>query len=275
MRIGEYEIRAINDGMFRLDGGAMFGIVPKTLWSRLTEPDARNRINLGINLLLIEGYDRRLLVDTGLGSGWSEAERKRYGMDGIGRLSERLEEFTLSVSDVDFVINSHLHFDHAGGNCVNGAPLFPNAVYLVQESEVEAALNPSPLSASSYRKSDIEPVIENEQLKKIDGDFEVLPGVMLLNTGGHTRGHQAVLLRSGGVTLFYPADLIPTRFHLNIPYVMGYDLYPEETVERKREFLKQAVEEDWVLLFEHDVEPLFYRVEFRSGRYRAVLEERQ
>ena len=273
MRIGDYKVRVVNDGRFRLDGGAMFGIVPKPLWSRLTKPDRKNRIDLGLNLLLIEGRGKRLLVDTGFGDTWSSRERERYGLDGTGRLPERLAEVGVSVSDVDFVVNSHLHFDHAGGNCKDGEPLFPNGTYIVQETELNAALKPSPLSASSYRDSDIKPIMEREQLKTIEGDYEVLPGVLLLNTGGHTKGHQAVLIRSGGTTFFYPADLIPTRFHLNIPYIMGYDLYPEETVAQKERLLRSAVEEGWFLLFEHDVEPRIYRVEFRSGRYRPILEE--
>jgi len=174
MRIGDYEVRVVNDGRFRLDGGAMFGIVPKPLWSRLTKPDRKNRIDLGLNLLLIEGRGKRLLVDTGFGDTWSSRERERYGLDGTGRLPERLAEVGVSVSDVDFVVNSHLHFDHAGGNCKDGEPLFPNGTYIVQETELDAALNPSPLSASSYRDSDIKPIMEREQLKTIKGDYEVL-----------------------------------------------------------------------------------------------------
>ncbi|MCX7704366.1 MAG: MBL fold metallo-hydrolase, partial [Planctomycetota bacterium] len=252
----------------------MFGIVPKVLWSKLTKPDRKNRIHLGCSLLLIEGRKEKILVDTGFGSDWTEKERRIYEMDGVGKLKERLESYGVRVEDMDYVVNTHLHFDHAGGNCVSGEPLFKNAKYLVQKHELDVALKPSHYSASSYRARDLQPLIEREQILPVDGEYEVVTGVRLIRTDGHTKGHQAVLIQSGGMTLFYPADLIPTRFHLNIPYIMGYDLYPEKTAEMKAKFLAQAVKEKWLLVFEHNVDSHFWRVEEISGRYRVRLEDK-
>jgi len=269
MRLGRLEVFAVQDGRFWLDGGAMFGIIPKPLWSRLTKPDRKNRIHMGTNCLVLLYGGQVLVVDTGWGSEWSAKERRIYRLEESGSLPERLAASGVEPEQVTLVANTHLHIDHAGGNCRGSKPTFPNARYLIQKDEIKAAQNPSPLSAGSYRERDWKPLLEAGVVEMLDGDFEVLPGCRLIKTGGHTKGHQVLLIQTDNATIFYPGDLIPTRHHLNLPYIMGYDLYPEELVERKREFLERAMREGWLLLFEHDVEPAFCRIEKHGKHFYA------
>ena len=269
MRLGNLEVFAVQDSRFWLDGGAMFGVVPKPLWRRLTKPDRKNRIYLGANCFVVLYKDAALVVDTGWGDEWGEKERRIYRLEGGGLLRKRLADAGVAEDDVRFVANTHLHIDHAGGNCTNGAPAFRKARYLLQTAEVDAAQNPSPLSAGSYREGDWRPLIDAGVLELLPSDAEPLPHCRLIKTGGHTKGHQVLLVETPDVTVLFPGDLIPTRHHLNLPYIMGYDLYPEELVERKRQFLEQAVKDGWLLLFEHDVEPCFCRVGKRGRRFYA------
>ena len=270
MRIGAFEVFFASDGTFRLDGGAMFGIVPKTLWSRLTRPDRKNRIRMGLNSLVVRFPGGVAVVDTGMGGDWDATARKRYGMSGCGLLPGRLRGMGVPPESVTHLVCTHLHFDHAGGNCTDGRPTFPEARYLVQRAELDAAANPGPLSAGSYREGDWRPVETSGNLVALREDrVELAPGMELLRTGGHTRGHQMVTVSADGLTVACPGDLVPTRHHLNLPYIMGYDLYPEELVARKRELLERAAADGWLLLFEHDAEPAFCRVERHGRRFFA------
>ncbi|MDI6839879.1 MAG: MBL fold metallo-hydrolase [bacterium] len=262
MRFGESNLELLSDGKFWLDGGAMFGIVPKVIWNRLNPADSENRIELGLNCLLIQVGDKNILVDTGIGEKMDEKFKGMYRVDKTCNLNDSLQKLGLSHDSIGVVINTHLHFDHCGGNTriENGklVPSFPNAKYVIQRGEWDAAINPNERTRASYLKENLVPIEEAGLLNLIDGDTEIVPGVKTIVTGGHTAGHQVVLIESHGNSegscgkALYLADLIPTTSHIKLPYVMGYDLYPLETMKKKRELLNIAVKEHWLLIFEHD-----------------------
>lgn len=264
MKFGEFNIVLLSDGTFSLDGGGMFGVVPKVLWNKLTPADDANRIKLGLNCLLIQTGDKNILVDTGMGNKFDEKFKKMFNVNKTNDLISSLRDKGLKPEDIDIVINTHLHFDHCGGNTRfaeirnqndeirNVIPSFPNAEYIVQKREWEDAINPNERTRVSYLKENLIPIQEAGLLKLIDGDTEILPGIKTIVTGGHTAGHQSVLIESNSKRAFYLGDLIPTTAHIKVPYVMGYDLYPLDTIDKKREILGRALKEHWLLIFEHD-----------------------
>jgi len=256
MRLGGFDISLLSDGTFWLDGGAMFGVVPKAIWDKLNPADEENRIELGLNCLLIQTYDKNILIDTGLGDKFDEKFKERFKVNKAKELNISLKEVGLTPEDIDMVINTHLHFDHAGGNTRlemgNPTPSFPRAKYVIQRGEWEDAINPNERTRASYLKDNLIPIQETGLLELIDGDTELLPGVRTIVTGGHTPNHQIVLLESEGKKALYLGDLVPTTSHIKTPYVMGYDLYPLDTMMKKREILNRALEEHWLLIFEHD-----------------------
>lgn len=256
MKLGGFDISLLSDGTFWLDGGAMFGVVPKVVWDRLNPPDEENRIELGLNCLLIQTHDKNILVDTGFGDKFDEKFEERFKVNKAKNLILSLKEIGLTPKDIDMVINTHLHFDHAGGNtrleAGNPAPSFPRAKYVIQRGEWEDAINPNERTRASYLKENLIPIQEAGLLELIDGDTELLSGVRTIVTGGHTPNHQIVLLESEGKKALYLGDLVPTTSHIKTPYVMGYDLYPLDTMMKKREILNRALEEHWLLIFEHD-----------------------
>ncbi len=256
MKFGEFHLHVVSDGKFRLDGGAMFGVVPRVLWERTDPPDAANRILLGLNCLLIKTSQDVILVDTGIGTLYDEKFAGMFQIDHSENLHDGLKSLGLTSADVTRVILTHLHFDHCGGNCVRGddgtlKPAFPNATYYVQKGELEYAKAPDPRSKGSYLAHNWEPVEASGQLQLISGDTEIVPGVQTVVTGGHTRDHQIVKIQSDGKIACFLADLVPTNSHLRTPYVMGYDLYPKTTMEVKEKVLKQAVQGKWLVFFEH------------------------
>ncbi|MFQ6116423.1 MAG: MBL fold metallo-hydrolase [bacterium] len=256
MKFGSFEIFVLSDGVFKLDGGAMFGIVPKALWEKTDPADGSNRILLGLNCLLIKSDSEIILVDTGIGSIYDEKFANIFGVDKSRDLVTDLEEIGLNVHEITKVILTHLHFDHCGGNCFNNEkgellPRFPRATYVVQQGELEYAKNPDPRSKGSYLAQNWEPVEGAGQLEPISGNQEIVPGVEVYVTGGHTKDHQIIKVTSQGNTACFLADLVPTNSHLKTPYVMGYDLYPKTTMEVKEKILKQALQENWLLIFEH------------------------
>lgn len=270
MRGENAEIFYLSDGLVRLDGGAMFGVVPKVLWRRTNPPDRQNRIVLNLGVLLIRARGKNILVDSGIGEKHDAGSRKIYGIRHRPSLRESLEKLGLRASDIDFVINTHLHFDHAGGNTVrlDGgeiAPAFPRARYCVQRGEWEAARARNERTRRSYNPEDFEPLEKAGCLSLVKGDVELLPGIRMVRTPGHTEHHQSVLIRSGDLKAIFLGDLIPTVSHLSLPYIMGYDLFPLVTLETKRRLLRQAREEGWLLIFQHDP-----RV--KAGRLRAENE---
>ena len=257
MKLGAFEIYPLTDGRFRLDGGAMFGVVPKVLWEKCCPADEKNRIQLALNCLLIRANGKNILVDTGLGSKTDEKFNQMFAVERKPPLHDSLKELGLLADDIHMVINTHLHFDHAGGNTVreeNGAlvPAFPKAKYFIQRGEFEDAARANERTKASYRRENFTPIAHVNQWEFLDGDTELLPGLTVMVTSGHTRHHQGVKLESEGKLAFYLGDLIPTVSHLPLPYIMGYDLYPLQTLETKRWVLDQAHEEKWMLVFEHD-----------------------
>jgi glyoxylase-like metal-dependent hydrolase (beta-lactamase superfamily II) len=262
MPVGRLTVHAIQCGGQKLDGGAMFGVVPKPLWERRIAADERNRIPLGMRCLLIEHERGLVLVDNGAGNKENARFHEIYGVENAGAnrrtlLEDGLRSLGVSPGDVALMIDTHLHFDHAGGNTwvdEQGVvrPTFPNARYVVQRGEYEWATHTNERTAASYFPHNFEPVVAAGLFDFVEGDVEVWPGIRLVPTPGHTPFHQSVLLDSEDARLFYPADLIPTSSHIPLPWIMGYDVEPLRTLESKRTMLSRAIDEDWLVVFEHD-----------------------
>ena len=256
IELGDVRVHVLSDGRFALDGGAMFGVVPRALWERAHPADEGNRVVLGLNVALVETGGRRVLVDTGMGVRWSEKERALYRLDQARSLLGSLAALGLGPEDIDVVVNTHLHFDHAGGNTREQegrlVPTFPRARYIVQTGEWEDATHPHERNRASYREGDFVPLAEARCLQTVQGEVEVAPGVRVVPVGGHTAYHQMVVVEGGGQTLVIPSDLVPTTSHLPLPWLMSYDLFPVGTLEAKRRLLAQAAERGHRLLFYHD-----------------------
>jgi len=256
MRLGDMEIRHIHSGNFYLDGGAMFGVVPKPLWEKKSPPDSRNRIRLAANSLLVRAANKNILIETGNGTKWTPKLRDIYAIDEGDPLTQNLATAGVSPSQVDLVINTHLHFDHAGGNTKllddHAVPSFPNAHYIVQADEFAHAANPTERDRASYFEDNFLPMRQSGQWKLISGDTEILPGISVVRTPGHNTSIQAVQLTGGGKTVFFVADLFPTRHHLPLAWIMAYDLYPLQTLETKRKWMRTIVEDGWIVVFGHD-----------------------
>jgi glyoxylase-like metal-dependent hydrolase (beta-lactamase superfamily II) len=269
-RLGRLDVHALWAGGQKLDGGAMFGVVPKPLWSRRIQADERNRIPLAMRCLLIE-HDRGLvLIDTGAGNKEDAKFHEIYGVENAGSggrtlLEAALKQLGHSPDDVSLVIDTHLHFDHAGGNTwvdEGGGvhPSFPRARYVVQRGEYDWATHTNERTAASYFARNYDPIVAAGLFEFVEGEREYWPGIRLIPTPGHTPHHQGVLLESEGERLFYAADLMPTSAHVPLPWIMAYDVEPLVTLETKRGILRRAVDEDWLVTFEHDPVVGFGRV---------------
>lgn len=271
-------VHLLTEAMFGLDGGAMFGIIPKPLWTRTNPADEQSRIDLACRCLLVQYTDRNVLVDVGIGTKWSEKERNIYkiGAQDAG-LARALAAHDLTAEDIDEVVLTHLHFDHAGGLCEargeGTVPLFPKARHWVQRKNWGWANSPSSRDAGSYRKQDFDFFERGEvDLQLVDGPAELLPGIEVFVMNGHTFGMQVVKVTTPDGVWVHLADLIPTASHLRDPYVMGYDLQPLVTVEEKREILYHAARNDWWLVFEHDPTVGAAQIEF-DGRGQPRLRQ--
>lgn len=257
MRFGEYELTTVSGGRFRIDGGTMFGVVPKSLWERASPPDQRNTIPQATNCLLIRSPERTVLIDAGYGSKLADKQRRHLDAEPADPLTLSLSRVGVSREDIDVVLLTHLHFDHAGGvtrHDGTGDPVsaFPNAEYVVQRTEWDLAKADLPELRGSYPAENFEPLAATGRLRLIEGDIEVAPGIRSLVTGGHTPGHQAFLIQSQGETAVYLGDLCPTARHLRTLWCMGYDLDLLTTRRVKRKLLGRAADEDWLALFDHD-----------------------
>lgn len=267
--IGDFEVAVLSDGTYELDGGAFFGVVPKVLWEKRVQPDARNMLKVGTNCLLIRDGKQTVLVETGIGSKLNEKSQAIHKNQ--VRLMKDFEEAGVSPDEVDIVINTHLHFDHCGWNTYykdgKAVATFPRAKYYVQRGEVEHAHEQHERDRVSYLTDNYDPLIESGQMVLLDGNAEIAPGISVQLFPGHTRDLQAVIVRSGGATLCYPSDLIPTTNHLDPTWVMGYDLYPLTSIASRHRFYEQAIPEKWMVAFTHDHEmPLAYVELGEKGR---------
>ena len=255
MKLGEVEFHILSAGHVLLDGGAMFGVIPKPMWEKRMPADARNRIILSMNSLLIHAGGKRILVETGAGDKMNAKLRDIYGLDGP-LLDRELRKFDLKAPDIDIVVNTHLHFDHCGGNTKiekdKAVPAFPNARYLVHCGEYEHAVNPTERDRASYFPENFAPVRDAGQFELLDGDAEIAPGVELVRLPGHVADMFGVKLTGGGKTALLFGDLVPTTAHLPLPWIMGYDLYPMKTLENKKRWIPQVAREGWLALFAHD-----------------------
>jgi len=304
MKFGDYRIETIPDAEFRLDGGAMFGVVPRVVWERVCPPDELNRIRLQMNCLFVETPSEKILIETGIGEKWTEKQLQMFGIFRTKSFAETLFEKTgCKPEDISIILNTHLHFDHAGGNtiwdyglriadCENKnkqslasnrgktadqpnnpqsiVPQFPNARYFVSESEFKHAENPHERDRASYLSENWRPLLESGQLELKPDVYEVVEGLIIENIRGHNETMQTVKLTRGGETLYGFADLIPTRYHLALPWIMSYDLYPTETLEFKKQILPLALRENWICLFYHDTDAPLCRLTEIDGKLKAI-----
>jgi glyoxylase-like metal-dependent hydrolase (beta-lactamase superfamily II) len=277
MTIGPYDVNTLETGRFALDGGAMFGIVPKPIWSRFHPADERNRVELAMRVLLIRDGKRNILVDVGIGTKLPPKLVDIYRVElERSSLGSSLGKFDLHPTDITDVILTHLHFDHAGGATQKRdgtvLPTFPEATHYVQKAHWELAMNPTVKDRGSFMKDDYLPIRDAGRLELLDGESEILPGIDLVIVNGHTDAQQLVRIRGNGKTLLYCCDLVPTVGHLPYPYVMAYDLRPLVTIEEKKRILGQAYEEKTILIFEHD--PAVEAATIKSGEKGFVIQEK-
>jgi glyoxylase-like metal-dependent hydrolase (beta-lactamase superfamily II) len=268
LTIGDFELTAISDGTYLLDGGAFFGVVPKTLWSKKVDSDEENRVVAGLNSILVRTGEKNLLIETGIGNKLPDKMAEIYGQP--AKLLDNLTSVGLSREDIDVVINSHLHFDHCGWNTVKDKGVlkatFPRARYYVQEGEFRHA-HENQRDRTSYFADNYDPLVESGQMELVRGDREILPGIFLEVFPGHTRDMQAIIVQNGGKTACYISDLIPTSAHLDLNWVMAFDLYPLETIESRKRYYARAIPQGWLTMFTHDPRvPWGYLAEDERGK---------
>lgn len=276
MQLGDYRLTVVPDATFRLDGGAMFGVVPRVLWEKVCPPDAQNRILCQSNCLFLETTTERILIETGLGDKWTPRQTEIYGITRARSLGDSLQGLTgCAPADVTLVINTHLHFDHAGGNTRRDetgalAPTFPNARYLVSRSEYEVAENPSERDRASYLHENWRPLVESGQLELMPDDYEAAPGLTLETVRGHSATMQCWRLNAGKQTVYGFADLVPMSAHIPLAWIMGYDLFPVETLEAKKRLLPQAARENWLCYLYHEPAGAFWRINEENGKLQST-----
>lgn len=272
LQIGSIKVTGLRDGFFYLDGGAMFGVVPKVLWEKLMPADEKNRIKLGLNSLLVQTPEANILIETGVGESLPEKFKKYYSVEREPDLLAALQGAGLRPEEIDFVVNTHLHFDHCGGNTKEiekgkFVPTFPQAKYIIQKGEWEYALSPSPRDKPSYLPQTFKPLADQGCLQLVEGKFTITTGVEVIPVPGHTRHHQCVRISSAGQTIFFLGDLVPTRAHIGLSYVMSYDLFPLETITNKQKIFAQGFQEKWIFAFNHDPDYFFGRVDQQNDRF--------
>lgn len=258
MKVGKYKLSVIESGSFGLDGGAMFGIIPKPLWQKTNLADDANRVRLATRNLLLESDSRKILIDTGMGNKWDEKSKNIYAVDEKLSMDSALSSKGLKSGDITDVILTHLHFDHTGGSTIKIdsklQPAFSNAKYYIQKQNFEWAVNPSDRDKGSYIKENFIPLMEEGVLYFINGDENFDDEIEFFVINGHTFGQQMVKISDGNNTFLFCSDLMPFVSHIPLPYIMGYDLQPLVTLEEKKKYLKTALDENWKLFFGHDPE---------------------
>ena len=274
INIGDFELTALSDGTYYLDGGAFFGIVPKVLWSKRLPSDDKNRVPTGLNSVLVRTGQTNILIETGVGNKLPEKMVQIYGQP--AKLLDQLSAPGLSPDDIDIVINSHLHFDHCGCNTVRSGtsvkPAFPKAKYYAQEGEWKHA-HQGQRDTVSYLHENYDPLVDSGQMQLLRGTQEIAPGISVEVFPGHTRDMQAIIIRSGGKTACYISDLIPTSAHVEVNWVMGFDLYPLETIESRKRYYSRALPENWLTMFTHDpMVPWSYLAKDERGKIVAKEE---
>ena len=276
MLFGDFRIETVPDTEFRLDGGAMFGVIPRVLWERVSPPDAQNRVQMQTHCLFVETATERILIETGMGEKWTEKESKIYGINRLKPFAETLFERTgYHPPDITIVVNTHLHFDHCGGNTIFSdageiVPQFPNARYFVSENEFAHAENPTLRDRASYPAANWDAVKKSGQLELKPGVYEVADGITMTEMRGHNATMQTVKIESNGEILYSFSDLIPTTRHLSLPWIMGYDLFPLETLLNKQMLLPQALAENWLSWFYHDFETPLCRLTEIDGKLKTI-----
>lgn len=279
MQLGDWELTTVNGGRFRLDGGVMFGVVPKVIWEKVITPDERNRIPMANHCVLARNSRHCVLIDTGYGDRHDSLDRTFYGMPSGSPLTESLAVLGVSRGDVDTVVLSHLHFDHVSGAVRRDeegrlALTFPNAEHVVGRCEWEEATSGAPELATAYPSEDLEALKSADCLRLIDDEEQIVPGLRGRLTGGHTRGHLAIVLESGGETAVYPCDLCPSTMHLRRMWHLSYDVFPLETRRRKPQLLGEAADGGWWVLWNHDPQTAVSRVERHSRREFVAVDGR-
>jgi len=278
MVFGDFQIDLLTDGEFKLDGGAMFGIVPKPLWTRERAADERNRMTLACHCSLIRTGKHTILIDCGLGRKWNEKQRDIYAIDQRPRLIEELAAISLKPSDITILAHSHLHLDHAGWNTQFNArgelePVFVNARHIVERRELEVARNPNEVQRGTYLSENIAPIDADTGWDVFDDVREVVPGVTMFHTGGHTAGHCAVRIESGGKRALFIGEMMPTTAHRHLPWIMAYDLYPLETLEQKRALFKECIANNTLVLMNHDSTAQAVRLYSADGKKLEAVKE--
>jgi len=262
VKLGQFELDVVSAGTMAMDGGLMFGLVPRVMWEKFKTPDEKNRVKLGLDILVIRTPEHNILVDTGCGEALSLKLAEIHSMEGLYSLRESLRDLGLEFSDITMVIPSHLHFDHAGGMTLakdgNVVPAFPNARYIVQEREYQEWKNTNERTRGGYRSVYTDVIKDAGRLELLDGETEVIPGIRCIPSPGHTEGHQCVLVESGdGMAVLFTGDVAPTRYNVPLAWSTGNDVLPLVQMETKRELWKRAVDNNWTLVFPHEVTPGF------------------
>ena len=273
LQLGDAEAVHLPGGDLRLDGGTMFGVVPKALWQRECPPDVHNRIRLSCNCLLLKTGRELVLLDAGFGERFSPRERAMYGMDGAHTLRGSLAAAGVAPEEITMVALTHLHFDHFSGCLIEQggewAPLFPNAVHAVQRGEWDDALAGRSTMRSSYRPEELHTLARQVEMRFLDGDSALVPGLTAFVTGGHTCAHQGFRLEASGRTLVYPGELVPTRLHLRPYWNMAYDMFPYQTLTRKQHFAAEAAAQGWIVAWDHDPDSPWSRIVQDGERFVA------
>ena len=274
MRLGDFDLTIVSDGTYFLDGGAVFGIIPKVLWEKKRKPDGQNRLRVGLNCVLVRTGKKTVLIETGIGNKLNERQRRIY--DPQLKLMDQLRAIGVAPEQVDVVINSHLHFDHCGWNTVlrDGKPVatFPNATYYGSAGELRDGRLQRERDRVSYLSENYDPLVESGQMKLHQRDAEILPGISARAYPGHTRDMLGIILQSRGETACYISDLIPTISHIDLVWGLGFDLYPLETIESKKRYYAESIPGKWLTIFTHDHEtPCAYIERDNAGKLATRL----